>query len=377
MNIVISLPYYPKPGTGTGNAVHGFAKGLLSSGANVVVLAEGDEYVDSQYDGVPYIKFSISKRRSPFSVSLELLTYLSNFSSKIDLIILNGIYVPYVYTLAMYSKSIGLPYVHVPHSVYNKVSFTKSRIKKNIYFKIFEKKVLENALVVQMLSGKQIEDLQMLASPKHCIFVPNGVDSTIFNNISNEASFFDIYERGKLRFIFLGRKEVFMKGLDLLIEAFSRLNVKNVELTIQGSSAGDDQKLKKIIKHFKIGNNIKLKDKFEGNIIEYLNNYDVFIMPSRYEAFSMAVLEGMIAKRPIIVSDNVGAASFVKNAKAGIICEPTVDGIHQALHQMICEKHNWHQMGENGNKYLLNNLTWEKIAKNALFTYHKILNEES
>ena len=375
MNILISLPYFPLENTGTGNSVYGLSKGLISAGANVTVLSESKKYtINNQYKtlvykGVPYIEFPKHKSINPFKVSDELLKYLYTYKNKIDLLLINGIFVPYVYTLAMYAKKLNIPYIHIPHGVYNDIAFTKSKFKKKVYFKFFEKKVIENALAVQMLSKNQFLDLQKIANPKNVISVPNGVDSSLLKN-------FKPIERkndDKVKIIFWGRKDIFIKGLDLLVKAFSQINISNIELHIQGADIGDTEKLKKLINDLNLSN-VYLKEKFNGNSLDVLHQYDFMVMPSRLEAFSMAVIEAMLAELPILISKEVGAAEYVKLANAGIICEPTVSGIKEGLNNMLSLKEKWKRMGKNGREYVLKNLTLEVIGKNALEQYEKLLN---
>ena len=368
LNILVALPYYPAPGTGSGNAVHGFAKGLNKAGANVLILAEGDREVNSSYEGVNYIKFVKSKSRNPFKVSSDLKTYIKINLSKIDMLILNGIYVPYMYTLSRFCRLINLPYVFIPHSVYSPISFKNSKFKKRLYFNFFEKKVIENALAVQMLAKSQIMDVLKLASPKKCFYSPNGIEienKELFVIHSSEKKEF-------IKFIFLGRKEAFMKGLDILIKAFNNYKNHNIQLYIQGSDVGDTKSLRELITSLKM-TNVFLLDKYDGPIVEYLSNYDVFIMPSRYEAFSMAVVEAMKAKLPVIASNSVGAADHVKAANSGLLFNSTVEGISNAIQEILNLKSEWAKMGENGYNYVFENLNWEKIANDAIKNYQNLL----
>ena len=367
MKIFIVLPYFPLPGTGTGNAVYGFAKGLLSAGANVCVLAEGNKYEESNYQEVPYIKFTKKASKNPFNVSLELLNFIEKNLDDIDLLILNGIYAPYMYSLGMHAKKLDIPYIHIPHSVYNDISFTKSWLKKKIYFKFFEKKLIENALAVQMLSETQINAVEKLSTPKTIITIPNGIDIKSIDIQTNQKTI----EKGCIRIIFLGRKELFMKGLDLLINAFSKID-GNVELYIQGSDVGDTETLKEMILNIN-AKNIFLLEPFKGNIVEYLKEYDIFIMPSRYEGFNLAVIEAMLAGLPIIASKEIGAAFYVEKAKAGIICDSTSESIKHAIEEMLSIQDKWDIMGGNGKEYLVKNLTWETIGNNALIIYQELL----
>jgi glycosyltransferase involved in cell wall biosynthesis len=377
MNILISLPYFPLENTGTGNSVYGLAKGLISAGANVMILSESKKYSKSSqyktlsYKKVPYIEFPKKKSINPFKVSDTLLQYLEINRNKIDLLLINGIFVPYVYKLAMYAKKLNIPYIHIPHGVYNKRSFIKSKFKKKIYFSLFEKKVIENALAVQMFSKGQFIDLKKIANPKNIIIVPNVVDLSLLDNFN------PIKEKNndKIKAIFWGRKDIFIKGLDLLVKAFSQIDFNNIELYIQGADIGDTSKLEKLIYDLNLSN-IYLKSKFNGNPLEALQQYDFMIMPSRLEAFSMAVIEGMLAELPILISKEVGAAEYVESANAGIICDPTVSGIREGIINMLAIKERWKEMGKNGKEYVLKNLTWEIIGKNALEEYKKLLNDK-
>ena len=366
MKIFISLPYFPLPGTGTGNAVYGFAKGLISANAEVCVLAEGDKYEKTKYKEVPYIKFLKKKTINPLYVSKNLLNYIEE--SDVDLVILNGIYVPYMYVLSRKLKRLKIPYIHLPHSVYNDISLTKSKFKKKIYLKLFEKNLIEDSLAIQMLSESQIDAVKKFSTPKNIISLPNGIEiekhdikEKIYTNSSNPT-----------KIIFLGRKDLFTKGLDLLIEAFSKIKNKNVELYIQGSDTKDTDTLNKIINDLN-AKNISLKEPFNGDVVNYLKEYDLMIMPSRYEAFSMAVIEGMLAGLPIIVSTEVGAALHVKKAKSGILCNATVDDVYSAIDEMLNREDEWEEMGRNAQKYLLENLTWDIIGMKAIAHYEHLL----
>ncbi len=371
MNIVISLPYFPEPGTGTGNAVYGISKSLIAAGANLKVLSEGKVYEETLFEGVPYIKFVKNTYKNPFNVSNELLKYLEKNRNNIDLLVLNGVFVPYVYSLAMFSKKLEIPYIHVPHFVYNDMAFKKSPIRKKIYFKFFEKKVIQNALAVQMFSKKQIEDAKKRCFFKNGIIVPNGINLKLLNSSTNIKK-----TSHKIRIIFFGRKDVFTKGLDLLVKAVSQIDNKNLELDIVGSDTSDTSKIVDLISNLNI-KNINLKDKYIGNPIELLQNYDFMIMPSRIEAFSLAVLEAMLAGLPIVVSQEVGSSDHILKAKAGLVCKPTTESIKTTLEEMLRRKNEWKNMGQNAKNYVIENLTWDMIGKETLKKYKLLCSEHN
>lgn len=84
-----------------------------------------------------------------------------------------------------------------------------------------------------------------------------------------------------------------------LIKAFQAIKSQKIQLDIYG--AGPHQKtLQSAINDS--GVNINLKGQIH-NIPDELSQYDVFVMPSLFEGFSLSVLEAMAAKLPLLLSD--------------------------------------------------------------------------
>lgn len=374
MKILMCLPYFPAPNTGTGNAVYGLTKGLQTAGASIIVLAEGNNSAEiSEYKEVSYLVFRKNKFLSEFTPSKYLRQYIKNNNTPNTLVILNGIYVPYMFFLSSLLYKLGIPFIHVPHSVYSDTSFIKSRYKKKIYFNFFEKRLIKRALAVQMFSEIQLEQLSKLVTFKNTVCLPNGVD---FDLLDTEFKPAIPKLNNKIKIIFLGRKQVFTKGLDLLIQAFSKLSNPSLELIIQGTDIGETDTLLTLINELDV-KNIHLLDNFEGNVVSYLKDFDMLILPSRYEAFGMIVAESMLAKIPVLVSREAGSAHHVDKANAGLVFEPTVDGILSSLHEMMDGIQNWKMMGENGYLYVDKYLRWERIGERAFNEYSVLLSRSS
>ncbi len=89
------------------------------------------------------------------------------------------------------------------------------------------------------------------------------------------------------------------KNHQYLLEAFKKLKDENIELDIYG--AGHlDKKMQAIISENNI--NVHLMGEVK-NISQIMNQYDVFIMSSTFEGFSLSVLEAMAMQMPILLSD--------------------------------------------------------------------------
>jgi len=101
------------------------------------------------------------------------------------------------------------------------------------------------------------------------------------------------------RFIFIGQIEDH-KGVELLINAFSFLNKKNIELIVIGDGSRLEN-IKKISKEYR--NIIILGKKNSKETWQYLLNSDCLIMPSLcYENSPTVIYESIYARVPVIAS---------------------------------------------------------------------------
>jgi glycosyltransferase involved in cell wall biosynthesis len=91
------------------------------------------------------------------------------------------------------------------------------------------------------------------------------------------------------------------KNHQYLLEAFKLLKEDNIELHIYGMGPLQ-QSLQKTIDE--TGVHIRLKGQVQ-HMHEILPRYDLFVMSSTFEGFSLGVLETMAAKVPMLLSDIV------------------------------------------------------------------------
>ena len=134
-----------------------------------------------------------------------------------------------------------------------------------------------------------------------------GVDSTVIHNMVgadffNQPNYFRL--EGKITFVTTGRL-VYGKGFDLLPKAFVKLNLpKEIwEMNIIGGGEEYDN-LQKQIKELDLQDNIYLLgQKTKSQVVDILKTSDIFILPSRAENFSVAVLEALACGLPVISSD--------------------------------------------------------------------------
>jgi glycosyltransferase involved in cell wall biosynthesis len=89
------------------------------------------------------------------------------------------------------------------------------------------------------------------------------------------------------------------KNYGYLIEAFTKLTGNKIELHIYGNGP-EKENLQQAIDAAKVP--VVLKGQV-SNIHEVLAGYDLFVMPSMFEGFSLSVLEAMAMQMPMMLSD--------------------------------------------------------------------------
>lgn len=124
---------------------------------------------------------------------------------------------------------------------------------------------------------------------------------------------------GALRLIFVGRLDVFTKGLDLLLAAVAaaraRLEPTQVRLTLVGpDELGGRAVLERQVSERGLDDVVEFTGVLpRAQVDERLGESDLYIQLSRHEALSLSTIEALLAPLPVILT-GTGIASFAEIA---------------------------------------------------------------
>jgi len=355
---------------GMDKAIHGLAQGLAQNGADVTLLCENEA------DGGTQTPFGYTVRcfrwvgKGPMSkLSPGLVKFLPE--TRGGLVILNAVFHPSVCAVAKRLQALGVPYVVAPHDPYHPSIFAKNPWIKWPYWFLRERPMLRHAAGVQVLDarhGQYLKDLRVLT---HVLVGPNGYDET---EVPDEKTL-SFNESGPARLAFLGRFDTSNKGLDLLIDAFSGLDGSiPVTLTLQGPAGGDRAALQQRAAKLGLGDRVEFKPPdFTRSASSLLSQYDVLCLPSRFEGFSMAALEAILAARVVLVSDVAGISPFVREWDCGQVVTPTVTDVRNGMLKLLERREQWKVMGRSGRSSALVRLRWNRIAAELLPEYERLI----
>ena len=129
---------------------------------------------------------------------------------------------------------------------------------------------------------------------------------------------------------------LWVKGFNVLIEAFSKsgLKEKKVTLTIIGDGKERNTLQQQIIDADLTDSIFLAGTKSKLEIIDILNNSDVFVFPSRSENFSVAVIEALSLGLPVVATLCGGIRECVDESNGILVPVEDVDALTNAMQKM-------------------------------------------
>jgi glycosyltransferase involved in cell wall biosynthesis len=304
--------------------------------------------------------------RNPFKIDKKLKEDLKSIKGK-AIIHIHGGWIPVYSSLATFLHKHSIPFVLTPHGAYNTIAMNRSGQMKKFYFQFFEKKMLQKVSKIHSLGESEIEGLNGVFPNTKSILIPYGFESIDFElNKDNKSADFIIG--------FVGRLDIYTKGLDLLVEAFGQFKskVKNTKLWIIGDSE-EKSKLELIIKEKHIENEVVLfGSKFADEKNELIQQMSIFVHCSRNEGLPTAVLEAASFGVPCVVTNATNVTSYVNKFNSGIsIKDENVSELTDAFEKFydVWQKNEITEIQLNAQKMVKEAFNWKKVVENFDILY--------
>ena len=153
-------------------------------------------------------------------------------------------------------------------------------------------------------------------------------------NFSSLSPVTAIHRRDKVTTIVALGRFVHKKGFDMLLRSFNRLADDNIRLYLAGDGA-ERQRLMDLAATLNLDNKVHFAG-WQDDIRSFLLQGDLFVLPSRYEPFGIAVLEAMACGLPIIATKCHGPVEILDNDSAWL-CDADEDALTGALNTAISD----------------------------------------
>lgn len=160
-----------------------------------------------------------------------------------------------------------------------------------------------------------------------------------------------------------------VKGLDVLLEAWSKFSRKNDGTLIMIGDGEIRKNLEDYAEHLGIGNRLIFKGYLE-NAKQYLAAFDIFCLPSRSEALPYALLEAGLAARPVIATKVGGIPEIIENGLSGALVEPNdSETLFSTLILFSGDPELRKRLGSALKETIEKKFSLEKMARETLKTY--------
>jgi len=372
--------------------VLGLSAALAAAGIDVTIIT-----TDSNGDiGQPALDVPLNQpiqqagyriiyfRCSPFrryKFSLGLLQWLNHHIEEFDLAHIHALFSPVstaAATLARYHK---LPYIMRPCGMLDPADLRKKKQLKQIYAALLERHNLAGAAAIHFTSKQEAkisERFGILLTGKmpmpQDLIIPLGVaistDSLSVKSVANQSSQIP-------KILFMSRIEP-KKGLNLLLPALEKILAEGIEFHffLVGSNPQDadyESEIRSKIENSPLAEFTTITGFVTGDRkATLLQNADLFVLPSYYENFGIAVAEAMAAGKPVVISDQVHIWEEIQQAEAGWVGPLEVDAIAFLIKTALLDGDERRRRGLNAKEYAKKHYSWDAIAQQTIQAYQQI-----
>ena len=174
-------------------------------------------------------------------------------------------------------------------------------------------------------------------------------------------------------FINVANWNVEVKGHDLLLKAFKKLNCPDCRLLLVGLNT-DGEEAKKLITSLGLEKKV-IPLGFREDVPDLLNAADYFVLSSRLEGIAGALLQAMATKMVVISTAAGGIPEYLKNEKNGFLVPVgDADALAKAMERALkLSPEEYQKMGENALQ-TARNYSIERTAQKYVELFEELLN---
>lgn len=373
---------------GPSQMVKGLSSALASQGVDLTVLTTDsngdvgqlpldvplDQPVEQDGYQVRYFRCSPFRR---YKFSLDLLRWLWHEARGFNLAHIHALFSPVSTAAAAIARHKNLPYILRPLGTLDPADLQKKRQLKQLYAALWEQPNLAGAAGIHFTSAQEAKISERFGIQTQDLVIPLGVTPLVMPPKGEARRQLGISDNQPL-LLFMSRLDP-KKGLNLLMPALEKLLADgvNFHFVLAGSNPQDpdyESQITEQIKASSLSSCTTITGFVKGKLkAALLQDADLFVLPSYYENFGIAVAEAMVAATPVVISDQVHIWEEVKGAEAGWVCVCDVEALTECLREALQDAGERQRRGMKGQEYALRNYSWDAIAQQMIQVYRQIL----
>jgi glycosyltransferase involved in cell wall biosynthesis len=360
--------YYPtaRVDSGVTVALWAWARAVAAAGVEVAVLHGGTQ-------ARPGFKFDEGTGTPAGGVNEQIVPHrghgrltarpvdLGRWLRSDDVLVLHEGWVGSNQVAAAAARRIGVPYVVMPHGVYEPA--WRTYLKQPVWIRErAERYLLDRALAVHVFFASEQADISRLAPGARFITAPTGFE------IPPER-----WEGGGGYLSWVGRYDPTHKGLDVLVDGLARMPAgQRPTLRLHGYDfLGGRSALERRIAEQGLGGRVRVGAVITGAAkSEFLRRADGYVHPSRWESYGIALLENLALGVPCLASSTIHLAGDLRSSDAAILAAPDPASLADGLAAL---KDAPPDLGARGRALVERRFAWSTVVPEFLSSLEALL----
>jgi glycosyltransferase involved in cell wall biosynthesis len=347
---------------GVNQVIAGLAKYSVRHGAEVRVIGKAGS-VDSEGEIIARDGFEVqafSKWDRP------LRQAVADAIGWADVVHLHGVFAPWNLWVAGLCKRLGKPYVLTLHDgLAMERLLGRAKIKKRMFHSLLQKRHINQAAGIHVLTEEEATDVLACASPKYLFCIPNGVDLEDYPTVPQARP----TPEAEISIGYLGRLSP-EKNLDALCRAVVLANHDGrLRLRLAGP---DSAYLRQLLIRYGQNGVEWVGPQYGADKTNFIRSVDLFVHPSLCDVFSIAAMEVLALGTPLLIT-RTAKASYFYDQQAFFMCEPTVFGLERGVRLALDRHADWQTMSVRGRCLIEERLNWRVAAGDMLAIYSRIV----
>ena len=307
---------------------YGGVQGVLMNLTNELIIRPDIELVlVSLSKNSAFERFDTSCKTYKLNFRASIFKARSKFLSiyreeKPDIIHVQGV----VPGALLFNKEYSKKFVVTQHAILSEERLWQVSLKRKLLFRFKELvenyyfKKIENLIFISQYN-KNIYHANFSKATNHKL-IPNPVNSIFFNT----KSVINVQDQKQNEMYFVGEIKK-RKGLHVLLKAMAILKQKKIFCKVHVIGGFKEQAYEKEIKTLISELNIEKEIVFCGwknqqEILEYIPNIPVFVLPSFQETLPLSIAEALCHGKIVVATNKCGIPEMIQDKKSGYLFEP-------------------------------------------------------
>ena len=309
-------------------------------------------------------------RKFPVSLPRNLVRDLYDWQP--DIVHFHSLHIPLFIRLGCLLSSLKIPYCVTPHHTLSPIARRRRWLLKTSIWYIGEKQFVEGAIFIHAISKVDLIGARKLGITTPVIIAPNGLDLSCIP--SSRVDKDEVKGQGRI-LKFLGRFQIDMKGLDLLLTALHECKKYDIRLMLGGRDwKGGSKKIRKLVNRYKLGDQVVILGYLSSDEKwKFLGSGGAFVHTSRWEAgIPFSVLEAMGMGLPCLLTTAADPMGKVAEHGAGLVVEPTVEAISEGIRRIVeMTDDELKTMGKRARLLVETQFNWKSTAQKLIEAYNE------